>query len=80
MRSCLACSAFHRAVCRFTSSTGRLYQGRFKSFPIQTTNYFCAVVRYGERNPLRANLVSPAILAIAFNRASAWLPRRAPSA
>jgi putative transposase len=42
---------------------GHLYQGRFKSFPIQTTDYFHAVVRYGERNPLRANLVS---------RAEAW--------
>jgi putative transposase len=42
---------------------GHLYQGRFKSFPIQTTDYFHAVVRYVERNPLRANLVS---------RAEAW--------
>jgi putative transposase len=42
---------------------GHLYQGRFKSFPIQTTEYFHAVVRYVERNPLRANLVS---------RAEAW--------
>jgi len=42
---------------------GHLYQGRFKSFPIQTTDYFHAVVRYVERNPLRANLVA---------RAEAW--------
>jgi putative transposase len=42
---------------------GHLYQGRFKSFPIQTTDYFQAVVRYVERNPLRANLVA---------RAEAW--------
>jgi putative transposase len=39
---------------------GHLYQGRFKSFPIQTAVYFHAVVRYVERNPLRANLVSRA--------------------
>lgn len=37
---------------------GHLYQGRFKSFPIQTTDRFHAVVRYVERNPLRANLVT----------------------
>lgn len=39
---------------------GHLYQGRFKSFPIQTANYFHVVVRYVERNPLRANLVARA--------------------
>lgn len=36
---------------------GHLYQGRYKSFPIQTTDYFHTVVRYVERNPLRAKLV-----------------------
>ncbi|MFM7250203.1 MAG: transposase [Planctomycetaceae bacterium] len=39
---------------------GHLYQGRFKSFPIQSDAYFHAVVRYVERNPLRANLVERA--------------------
>ena len=39
---------------------GHLYQGRFKSFPIQTADYFQCVVRYVERNPLRANLVARA--------------------
>jgi putative transposase len=39
---------------------GHLYQGRFKSFPIQTETYFHSVVRYVERNPLRANLVARA--------------------
>lgn len=42
---------------------GHLYQGRFKSFPIQTDDSFHTVVRYVERNPLRANLV---------DRAEAW--------
>ena len=42
---------------------GHLYQGRFKSFPIQTEDYFHRVIRYVERNPLRANLV---------DRAEAW--------
>lgn len=39
---------------------GHLYQGRFKSFPIQTDQYFQTVIRYVERNPLRANLVARA--------------------
>ena len=40
-----------------TRGTGHLYQGRFKSFPVQTDEHFYAVVRYVERNPLRAGLV-----------------------
>jgi len=39
---------------------GHVYQGRFKSFPIETNDYFYQVVRYAERNALRANLVSKA--------------------
>ena len=39
---------------------GHLYQGRYKSFPIQTDAYFQTVIRYVERNPLRANLVTRA--------------------
>jgi putative transposase len=39
---------------------GHLYQGRFKCFPVQTDDYFYDVVRYVERNPLRANLVARA--------------------
>jgi putative transposase len=33
---------------------GHLYQGRFKSFPVQEDEHFLEVVRYVERNPLRA--------------------------
>lgn len=40
-----------------TAGTGPLYQGRFKSFPVQTDAHFLAVARYVERNALRANLV-----------------------
>jgi REP-associated tyrosine transposase len=40
-----------------TSGTGPLYQGRFKSFPIQEDDPLLTVLRYGERNALRANLV-----------------------
>lgn len=39
---------------------GHLYQGRFKSFPIQSDDHFYQVVRYVERNALRAGLVARA--------------------
>lgn len=40
-----------------TVGTGHLYQGRYKSFPIQTDEYFLTACRYVEQNSLRANLV-----------------------
>ena len=43
-----------------TSGTGHLYQGRFKSFPIEQDEHFYTVARYVERNPLRAHLVERA--------------------
>ena len=43
-----------------TVGTGPLYQGRFKSFPIESDEHFYTVCRYVERNPLRANLVESA--------------------
>lgn len=39
---------------------GHVYQGRFKSFPVETDDYFYQVNRYVERNALRANMVSRA--------------------
>lgn len=39
---------------------GHVYQGRFKSFLVDTDEYFYQVVRYVERNALRADLVSRA--------------------
>ena len=42
---------------RDSAGTGHLYQGRFKSFPIQQDEHLYAVARYVERNALRANLV-----------------------
>ena len=39
---------------------GHLYQGRFKSFPVETDDHFYRLVRYVERNALRANLVEAA--------------------
>src|SRR5580698_2892446 len=43
-----------------TAGTGPLYQGRFKSFPVQSNEHLLTVCRYVERNALRANLVARA--------------------
>jgi putative transposase len=43
---------------RGSSGTGHVYQGRFKSFPVEGDEHLLHVLRYVERNPLRANLVS----------------------
>jgi len=48
---------------RHSVGTGHLYQGTYKSFPVQDDNHFVAVCRYVEQNPLRARLV---------NRAEDW--------
>ncbi len=37
--------------------TGHLYQGRYKSFLIEKDAHLLTIVRYVERNPLRAKLV-----------------------
>jgi putative transposase len=39
---------------------GHVYQGRYKSFPVQTDEHFFTVARYVERNALRANLTARA--------------------
>ena len=39
-----------------TEGTGHLYQGRFKAFPIEEDDPLDAVLRYVERNPVRAEL------------------------
>jgi len=39
-----------------TSGAGHVYQGRFKSFPVQDDANFLAVCRYVERNAARAGL------------------------
>ena len=39
---------------------GHVDQGRFKSFPVEANDYFHQVMRYVERNALRANLVERA--------------------
>jgi putative transposase len=47
--------ASHRTV-----GIGHLYQGRYKSSPIQTDSHYLTVLRYIETNPLRAKLVKNA--------------------
>jgi putative transposase len=43
-------------------TTGHVWQGRFKSFPIQADEHLLTVLRYVERNSLRADLVKAAAL------------------
>lgn len=60
-------------------TSGRLWQGRFKAFPIQGDEHLLTVIRYVERNPLRAGLVEDArswpwgSLAWRFDVRLAWL-------
>jgi putative transposase len=48
---------------RHYHGSGHVWQGRFKAFPIEQDEHLLTVLRYVERNPLRANLV---------RRAEAW--------
>ncbi len=41
-------------------TSGHVWQGRFKAFPIQQDAHLLTVLRYVERNPLRAGLVRQA--------------------
>ena len=45
---------------RHSAGSGHVYQGRFKSFPVQSDEHFHTVCRYVERNALQANLVQTA--------------------
>ena len=45
---------------RHSRGSGHVYQGRFKSFPVQGDEHFLTACRYVERNALRANLVKRA--------------------
>jgi len=55
-----------------TAGEGPLYQGRFKSFPMQEDGHFLTVCRYVEANPRRANLVKRAEQ---WQRSSLWVRR-----
>ena len=48
---------------RHYHSSGHIWQGRFKAFPTEEDEHLLTVLRYIERNPLRAGLV---------DRAEAW--------
>jgi putative transposase len=41
-------------------SSGHVWQGRFKAFPIEADEHLLTVLRYVERNPIRAGLVKRA--------------------
>jgi len=47
-----------------TIGIGHLYQGRYKSFPVQADSHYLTVLRYIESNPVAAELVT---------RAEQWL-------
>jgi putative transposase len=45
---------------RHYGGSGHVWQGRFKAFPIQEDEHYLTVLRYVERNPLRARLARKA--------------------
>lgn len=51
---------YSRRYHRRYGTTGRLWENRYKAFPIQGDLHFLIVLRYVERNALRANLVARA--------------------
>ncbi len=57
-------TAHVRRYHRHYHSSGHVWQGRFKAFPIQHDEHLLMVLRYIERNPLRADFVA---------RAEEWL-------
>ena len=56
------CNRHVRLVHRENKSLGggHIYQGRYKSFPIQDESYLYNALRYVEANPVRAKLVAQA--------------------
>lgn len=44
----------------YSDTSGHLYQGRYKSFPVEDDEYLVALLRYVESNPLRARKVEKA--------------------
>lgn len=67
---------------RRQESTGRIWQGRFKSFAIQDDRHLVTVLRYVERNALRAGLVTHAEEwpwgSLAWRTGLAWGPSLCP--
>ena len=42
---------------RHYKGSGHVWQGRFKAFPVESDDHYWTVLRYIERNPLRADMV-----------------------
>jgi putative transposase len=53
-------TAHVRRFHRFHGTTGHVWQGRFKAFPVQDDEHLQTVLRYVERNALSAELVARA--------------------
>ncbi len=53
-------TAHVRRYHRHYGTSGHVWQGRFKAFPVQDDDHLVAVLRYVERNALRAELVARA--------------------
>jgi putative transposase len=53
-------TAHVRRYHRWHDSSGHVWQGRFKAFPIEQDDHLLTVLRYIEQNPVRAHLVTRA--------------------
>ena len=53
-------TAHVRRYHRWHDSSGHVWQGRFKAFPIEQDAHLLTVLRYIERNPVRASMVARA--------------------
>lgn len=53
-------TAHVRRYHRWHESSGHVWQGRFKAFPIEQDDHLLTVLRYIEQNPVRAHLVTRA--------------------
>ncbi|MEX1015781.1 MAG: transposase, partial [Phycisphaeraceae bacterium] len=60
-----------------TAGGGHVYQGRYKSFPVETERYLAMVCRYVERNPVQAKLCRTPE---AWRWSSLWAWREGPAA
>jgi len=66
-------TAHVRRYHRHHGSSGHVWQGRFKAFPIQSDEHLLTVMRYVERNPVRAKTI-PVRKAQNWNWSSAGTP------
>jgi putative transposase len=71
-------TAHVRRYHRHYQGSGHVWQGRFKAFPIQQDEHLLTVLRYVERNPVRANLVERAEQ-WAWSSAPLWCRKELPA-